>query len=204
MIVGKWNRYILTPEWVGTNIFGEMEIQVEFPINRPDLAPRYKTKDNILFMPAVHRCQFLYSENNDEVLEKVGLLAKKLTTVLTHTPISGVGVNFGLEENSDQFALAEMFNFPDVDKLIDNDLETGLIEIKRTFSIKMHTLNLGIAYDRDASKVFFNFNYHYDVATAQSASELCDSKLIIENRDRTLAIMNNVYGLELEELSGGD
>jgi len=39
VLAGKWNRHILTPKWVSDNLFEDENIGVEFPINRPDLAP---------------------------------------------------------------------------------------------------------------------------------------------------------------------
>lgn len=196
VITGKWNRYILNPSWIGKNLFHEDQIKVEFPVNNPDLPPRYVSSDNIIFVPTTHRTNFIVQEPySDEMLTKIGKMNRILVEILSHTPLSGIGANFGFEQDSDQFTGLDLFKFHDLDHLADNDLFPKTMEIRRQFDIDKSQLNFTIRYDEE--KVTFDFNFHYNVSSSAEALEILVDNLLIENRDKALQILKNTYNLEL-------
>ena len=198
VIVGKWNRYLLTPEWVGKNLFHEETIEVEFPINRPDLAPRYKTKDNIMFLPAVHRCQFIAPEPyDDKILEKICVYSKKLIEILNHTPVSALGINLGFEASIDEFENIELFSLSDSDALIDEDYVTKTIEIKRQFEINEKLVNLSITKTPDT--ISFDFNYHTDIDDTKNFTDLLSDDQMKKNKNESIKMLSLVYNLTLDE-----
>ena len=198
LIVGKWNRYLLTPEWVGKNLFDETTVEVEFPINRPDLAPRYRTSDNILFLPAVHRVQFIAPEPyNQEVLNKICTYAKNLIGILNHTPISAFGVNYGFEVNVDEFDNLELFSLSDYDALVDSNYVIKSYEIKRQLEIDEKILNLAIAKIDD--QILFDFNYHFEVTNDDDVSQLLNEDTMENLKAESLKMLDTVYSLTLDE-----
>ncbi|WP_419660491.1 uncharacterized protein Dvar_08510 [Desulfosarcina variabilis str. Montpellier] len=203
IIVGKWNRYILTPEWVAEKIFNNEELEVQLPINRPELAPRYKSPDNIFFLPAVHKCQFMAQEpHSDEKLARMSSCVRSLVTILEHTPVTALGVNIVFEEESHNFDMLELFDLADSDRCAEAGLSTNKTEIKRQFSFENHVLNLNIIYTQD--KVLFDFNYHYEVTGPAQIAELVTDDLIISKKTQSLDILNKFYGLELDDNEEGE
>lgn len=198
VLVGKWNRYILTPQWVGTNLFEEDNIQVEFPVNRPELAPRYRSSDNIVFSPSIHKSQFFAQEPyNDQMLQRIAIMTRKLLTILIHTPLSSIGTNFGFEELAQNFPDLNFFNLTDSDQFAERIENVNSIEIKRQFNINGRVLNFTII--SKGENVYFDFNFHYEAANPQTAAQIINDDLLILNRDLALELLNEIYNLELEE-----
>jgi hypothetical protein len=197
VIVGKWNRYILTPEWVGKEIFNQDKLEVQFPVNRPELPLRYKNQDNILFLPAIDKCQFIAQESYDDAtLSKISSFIKNLVSILKHTPVTAFGINFGFEEESHNFNQLNLFNFNDSNAYLDKKIVPSSTEIKRQFAINKHLMNLSVIYDSNQNKVFFNFNFHYDVTKPSEINELVTKDLIIKKE--SLKILDDIYNLKLE------
>jgi hypothetical protein len=198
IIVGKWNRHILTPEWVAKNVFQTEKLEIQFPINQPDLPPRYKSSDNILFIPAVNRCQFIAQEPYDDgMLGKICRYVKSLVSILAYTPISGFGINFVFEEKSENFKQLELFRLFDNDEIIKKKYSAKVIDIKRQFQLDANNLlNFGISYKQD--RVAFDFNFHYNATTPAEIEALTTEDLFVENKIKALDLMKDVYQLELD------
>jgi len=199
VIVGKWNKHILNPGWVGKNIFEEEKVKVEFPVNSPDLPPRYTTKDNIIFLPGNHRINFIaQTPYNDKELNKICSMSRNLVKILKHTPITGLGINFGFEEHHDHFELLELFSIKDNDKFVDVlDATPEQIEVKRQFNFPDYLLNLSLNYFGET--VSFDFNYHYSISDNENLVDILIDELFIKRKNTTLQIMKDIYGLEIEE-----
>lgn len=199
VIVGKWNRYILTPQWVGKNIFNQENIEVQFPINQPELAPRYKSPTNIIFLPAIHKCQFIAQEPYDDtMLSNISRYIRNLASILEHTPVTALGINFGFEEEIHNFKQIDMFNLTESDRYIDIGLHATLTGIHRMFTIDNHSLNLNVEFNQERKKVIFDFNFHYNVTIPAQICELVTPNLIIDNKKKALSILRDVYELQLE------
>jgi hypothetical protein len=199
VIVGKWNRYILTPQWVGKNIFNQENIEVQFPINQPELAPRYKSPTNIIFLPAIHKCQFIAQEPYDDtMLSNISQYIRKLASMLEHTPVTALGINFGFEEESHNFQQIDMFNLTESDRYIDMGLHATLTGINRMFTVDNHPLNLNVEFNQERNKVIFEFNFHYNITIPAQICELVTPNLIIDNKKKALSILHDIYELQLE------
>jgi hypothetical protein len=199
VIVGKWNRYILTPTWVAKNLFEHEEIGVEYPINNLDLPVRFRSPDNIVFVPAVHRITFLAQDPyGDDMLRKICIMAHKLVDILAHTPITAMGINCIFEEKAEDFEALSMFDFFDSQKITDSNYEVHSSEIKRQLNRNGTVLNLAVK--KKGELVTLDFNFHYDVSEPQQLAELITDKLFTENRDIALKFAKDIYKLELDEI----
>jgi len=195
---GKWNRYILNPGWIGKNLFNEEEVKVEFPVNNPDLPPRYTTSDNIIFVPATHRTNFIaQSPYSNEMLIKICKMNRKLMEILLHTPITAIGANFGFEEKSEKFRYLDLFKFSDSNTLADNDYIANISNLKRQFELEKGLLNFTISYNEETVK--FDFNFHYQVSGTDEALQILQDDTLITNRDIALKISKEFYDLEIDE-----
>lgn len=198
IIPGHWNKYILNPSWVGKNLFLEDEVRVEFPVNNPDLPPRYVSSNKIIFVPANHRVSFMIQDPSDnDLLKNVSSMVTKLAELLPHTPIFGLGINNGFEHPSNAFDSVEIFQFKDSDDFIDFGCTPKNTEIKRQFEYNGKIINLSISNNNEI--ICFDFNYHYDIINTVQAIDTFKQDILIETRDTSIKILKDVYQLSYDE-----
>ncbi len=114
VLVGNWNPYILTPEWVGKHIFEEKKIVAEFLVG-PALFFRFRAH-GAKIITSQDRVTIMADRTTEESLREIGGLATKLLTKLPYTPIGAVGVNHAFVERSAGEDLLSLFDFPDKEK----------------------------------------------------------------------------------------
>jgi len=195
VIAGKWNRYILTPEWVGKNIFAQPDLQVEFSLNL-SLPPRFASNE-IRFYPSNEAVIFAPIVLEDAILSKTELMAAKLIQELKHTPISAFGMNFGFIDTEANPALCSIFDTNDKEQLsgIGCEIKNSIINRKIIFEDKL--INLSITNDEE-SNISFDFNFHYELNGAPGAESLTGNEFV-ENRNRAYKILKDAYNIEVSQ-----
>jgi hypothetical protein len=195
VLVGKWNRFILSPQWVGKNIFEEPGLQVEFALNL-ELPPRYTSNEKFIRMvPAEDRVIFFPLKQTDECLLEIEKRADKLFELLPHTPMTAFGINFGFIETSNT-KLYEIFNIVDNGNLGKVGCELKETSISRNFLYGGSNLNLKITLKID--KVSFDFNFHYAVKNASEARDKLKGN-IIKGKKAAEGILHSVYELDYDQ-----
>lgn len=198
VLAGKWNRYLLSPQWVGKNIFCEPELQVEFALNL-ELPPRYTSKEkSIRFVPAEDKVIFYPLNQSDQCLSAVEKLADKLLELLPHTPISAFGINFGFIEEANT-KLYEYFNISDNGQLGNFDCVLKETSITRAFSFQGKDLNLTMKLN--GNKVNFGFNFHYPVKSVTEARNNLKGNILI-NKKYAEDLLASVYKLVCDSSEG--
>jgi len=196
VLVGKWNKYILVPDWVGTNIFKQKTVQVEFPLNLQG-PPRFTNDEgDIRMLPDDDRVIFVAVKNDEAILKKIEQMANDLLSILPYTPISSFGENFGFIEETNLERILPLFEFPDNDSLSRKGCAIGKSSIRRTISKYPNTV-LNFVMKQDGPKVIFDFNFHYLVKDAKEALEKITGSFI-ENKRRSEEFLREIYGLEYE------
>ncbi|MEP7198107.1 MAG: hypothetical protein ABI851_16435 [Saprospiraceae bacterium] len=195
VLVGKWNPAILTPLWLGSNLFDDKpSIEIEFSLNF-DVPTRYRVK-NIIIAPGIDRVQLLSIDNSDESLSLMESIAIKLCRTLSHTPLVAVGINFAYIEQKHNDALLPLMNFADADKIIDDGWQTSNQSIKRTLQKNGYNINLAISVD-EKYNFDFDFNFHYPTTTATLVSE-CLSGKVIDFKNQATALLHQLFNLEIQ------
>lgn len=190
VITGKWNKYILSPDWLAKHIFDKSDIKVEFSLTLDHLT-RF-TCDNIRIVPTEDRVLFIALEYSNGLLEKIEDMAYRLIDLLPFTPIAAFGTNFAYIEESAGTDLLDIFELKDNNKLSDYDVTIEKYLIQRTLLIEGQKLNLDII--QDGGNVVFGFNFHYDAPTKDDIKgRFVENKKIAEN------LLNKVYELVLED-----
>lgn len=193
VLVGKWNKYILSPEWSAGNIFNVERLQVEFGIN-VGLPSRYSA-NNIRMVPTDDAVVFSALAYDDDTLALLEELPVSLLQKLKFTPIVACGINFGFSENIEDTDVSELFNFSDNSKLIEMGCVIDSNSISRSLMFGDKQLNLNIS--QLDSKVNFEFNFHYDVKSVDAAITcIRDFK---HNKDLVFEILTTKYNLALED-----
>ena len=93
VVVGIWNKAILTPEWVKENLLNEyVSFEVAYPVN--GLGSLKFTTPDFSFLVVDGRLQFELERYDSDSMKALSRTARKIFRLLGHTPISAMGVNF--------------------------------------------------------------------------------------------------------------
>jgi hypothetical protein len=191
ILAGKWNKYILSPEWASRNIFHSDNVMVEFAVPM-DLPPRYSA-DKIRLLPSSNRVFIAVQEFDDEHLAKIENMAIEMSNLLRYTPIHAVGINFGFQEEISALSV-DLFTLPDYQDLLDFGFAVDNPFVKRRLILGDSTLFLTI--EGVDGKVNFDFNFHYPIALASEVETTIKGKTIA-NKNLALRVLRDVYKLEL-------
>ena len=195
ILVGKWNKHILTPDWVATNLFREQAIEVKFPLSF-DAPPIYaSTSKKIQFEPSEVRVNFMALEYKNEVLLDIEAMGYTLLETLRYTPMIAFGVNFNFIEQKNTDIL-KLFRLNDNDMVNELGVEIKETSFTRKIEIEGKTLHLRVA--NIDQTVEFDFNFHFSVKTANEAMEKLKGS-VIPCKELSERIMHQVYNLEYDE-----
>ena len=188
VIVGRWNRFILNPEWVSKTLFETDKMQVEFSFDLL-LPPRY-SNDSIRLTALDDRVIITPLEYTDDRLQTAELISLRLINLLPHTPLTGIGFNYGYQ--CDGSLINQIIEFKDT---LDTEVDTSIsfISWKRSYKIDDYLLNVEQSQSDD--KIIIDFNYHFNSAYFKNNIDIVKGKML-ELKNRTELIMRNTYGEE--------
>lgn len=198
-MIGKWNKYVLNPNWAAKNLFLQDSLDVSFPLSLD--APLFYTSKNIKFEPSDERVRLMAETVSDEVLLAIEEIGCKILHLLTYTPMRAVGINFGfVEKNKPE--LFSLFRITDQAEVSKDGAEIINTTISRKIIVEGGPLNFKISQLSDG--VLFDFNFHYDVKDATEAQGTIKGK-ILNYKAIAEKFLNSTYKLEYdkEEPSNG-
>lgn len=116
VITGAWNPAIFSTEWIASELFGKavgetVEVLQLVNVARAD-APLAQYIEGIGVSCTPQRLEVYVNESSDEAFQRAEALANKVLTVLGHTPLDALGVNFAYRDET-------------VSELMEDMLETG-------------------------------------------------------------------------------
>lgn len=197
VLVGAWNTAILTPDWLTNQLGTSGPIQIEFPIGNPLMPIRYTlngvhlvvTRDHVVLAP---------SADAPEILNRIESYSRSILTVLVHTPVSAIGINFAFQEEAPSDDLKKLFKAPDLSRIADADFVVEATEIKRQLQMPQGgILNLSLR-QTNGSQVVVNLNFHRDVDGASAAASYLDGR-VTEYRELATKFLQEAYELDLGE-----
>lgn len=114
-VIGFWNTYIFTPDWIAINLLGvdpekqteKEQLGVAFEFQEKDI--RYDFR-NIHFSPKEKEIEIRIDEKeiSAETILIITQILRRLTCTLPHTPVKALGINFGFTiQTSDNNVFAE-------------------------------------------------------------------------------------------------
>jgi hypothetical protein len=195
VVIGLWNRHIFSPKWVADNLFQVAQVETQLIIGPTSTPFRYSV-GNVTLVPAGDRLIVGAKVNTDEALTLAESIGTKALGLLSHTPVSAVGVNFGFTEETPPPEFVALFQISDATKLADAGCEIVGTEILRKLNKNDSVLNVKLVHEKTTVRIHMNF--HYDVASASDAAEQLKGKLV-PNRNTSLELLSQVYGLNVEE-----
>jgi hypothetical protein len=192
VLVGKWNKYILSPEWSAQNIFGVDRVNVEFGIN-VDVPPRY-TANNVNLVASEDIVIFSYKKYDDETLDNAVNACTSLLNKLPFTPVAACGINFGFSEGIQDSNIGNLFSFDDDDRLISFGSVITSKSVSRKLTIRDRILNFNVSKDNE--QIDFSFNFHYDVKSCEGVETAIGS--LKDNLEIARGILQDIYGLVID------
>lgn len=195
VINGHWNRMIFTPNWIGKKIFDSDTM--ERLVSMMPTAPVVYRKDDLRIAIGEERLVITLLKLNKTCMEDAEAIAVKILTLLSHTPVSTIGVNFGFTEESPSSPLLDLFAYRDNADI--GTQEWDITQNKLTRCLKDgdgKLLNLTLSFD--GTKVHFDANFHQAVNSAEegaAAVNECTSVMY----ERFTKLLQEVYGLSWQE-----
>lgn len=167
VLAGQWNRALLSSQWLAQNVTHTPEIQVQVIISNGEAILKYATAlyeivptDNSLVVAAL--------ADTNEAAGATILAARRIVELLPHTPLRGVGVNYGFTETEPPAALLDLFNDADVASLSQHG-EVIARDIARCVQMESGVLlNLRLTLSPEGH-VLFHFNFHRELTEGGSA-----------------------------------
>lgn len=198
IIAGQWNPNIFKPDWVKSNLAKDQNkpVEIAFPIGDPSLPPRVHFDDVFIF-PSQSRLDIRVERSTKENLVSTTEAAVKCLELLTHTPVSALGINVAFSSNTaDADSIVKLFSFEDDARIDSGEFKLQEAEIKRSFKFNDYTLNLAVSYNATDVKIDFNFNF--ESRTAQEAIQHIQKNPANELYDRAVGFLKTTYDLEIE------
>ena len=198
VLLGNWNKYILSPGWSAKNIFNEPGLGVEIALDL-GLPPRYTSEQShVKMIPTEDNVTFVALQHDDECLQKMESLAYELVSKLSYTPVRAFGVNFSFSDQANKNDLLGLFKFSDTELLSNFGSQFTFNSVRRRLIVENRTLNLAISNKGD--EVFFDFNFHYSVSgTSEVMSKIKNS--VVENKKIAENLLKSVYKLDYDNLA---
>ncbi len=202
VIVGGWNRYIFTQDWVKRYLFPAeqekftIEMVIAQGFNAQFVSPRILSKEvEILFQE--NRLNFIPVKNKNENLDRIQELALQLADYLPHTPVTAYGVNFLFTEDQIERDLLNLIRPGDLAKIEQFGASLTNEQYTRRLMLNGQTLNIIIGFD--GKRVTFDLNFHFDIQNLVGFKAGISETSILELKQEAIQFITEIYNLELEE-----
>lgn len=191
VVVGSWNKYIFSEEWVIANILGEgVRYTIQYPLNA--LGSLKFSLENVTFYIFGDRLLFQLNNDLDLSYREIIRTARKIFQKLIHTPVTALGVNFIYQTSDNLGMLNQLPKNEDLVKAIGHDISSS--ELSRTFKLSENeTLNFKVE-QKDKNANIFNFNFDFGIKSLLEALNIIgdDDDLILRKRNFANDIINAI------------
>ncbi len=160
LVVGYWNRAILTPRGVASMLFKLPEgagIEIMVPVE--GLESAQVKHEGIIVKVDDRRLIIGMEEAKYENLQKAMELGRNALTELPRTPFLAAGFNIRFKVPDSEFDVDEFIKTTSDTRLFEADYKISVYRWKRQIPLSDGLVNLSVAVD-DSSEVTIEFNFH--------------------------------------------
>jgi len=199
VIVGHWNRAILSPAGIAKRLFGlpsGTPVQVLVPLDV--VAPYHVRHENITVVPGGDRLIVAPVHNTfDNLIEATAVIRRALKD-LPETPVFAGGLNLSYKSDTEVVALRQVTASQWDDRLSDKNFVIASRSVVRSVKWRDATINVAITAElTGASSVTFNFDYKSQ--SSDAIRKWLDLKAN-EIEEQVDAILFETLGLSREEI----
>jgi hypothetical protein len=194
VVVGNWNPAIFSPNWVAQHLLNVTVIETQLSAGPQVSGLKYQSP-TLVVIPHSERLIIGVRNVTDAALIEMETATQTALRLLSHTPVQGVGINFGFLETDPTAELIQTFDLRDSGTLAENQLPVRRTTIIREIDLPPAVLKLNITSAE--AQVGFRFNYSYSITSAIHAADLLSGK-VLECRNKTNDILSTVFELEFQ------
>lgn len=203
VLTGQWNPHIFTVDWVAKNLLDSEEsddIQIQLGVSRGLPSHVRLISEHLVVVPAQERIQFHPRQPSSDHLIVLERTAMKTLAILSHTPVTGYGINFHFTEGPDAQYDRSLFNAPDYSRLLSMKLEPVQRRIIRRVRVDDDFLLNMTLNALEEGGLDIDLNFHCAVAPDTDMKAFSAEMIgkTVPYYDQALEILKNVYKLNLE------
>ncbi len=200
VVAGAWNPDILSPAWVAKEALAlqlgqNFPVNVQLPIGNPTQRPVFEF-EGIRYLSAKGALTFyLKPEDTDQVNKSITAVTRILD-LLSHTPVTGFGFNSSYEITTPSIALLETFSSGQILTPLVEDVGAQTVVQSWKSSIKTQDHLLNVEAELVGGKIQLDFNVHFEVNSASSASQRLKTVNLFSDTDSIInKIALHLHGL---------
>jgi hypothetical protein len=179
VITGAWNPAIVTPNWIAEHILKipadkPFQVQVTMPVNELGLPSSFRFEQLAL---TAHGGALIFhlTPDSHEQVAKTFNVAGNVLSILTHTPVTGVGVNFEYAVEKTGKLDATFVKNNDLVGYFDEKLQPSLGQQswQATVVLTDHQVNVQCVSAAGSQAVLLN--HHFNVFTAKAGAAIINA-----------------------------
>lgn len=199
VLLGAWNRAILTPNYISAKLFGLSEgdgIEVFVPVDV--LAPIKVRHQGLSVIPNSSRLIIETSKHDFDSLNRAKDVAKKALEELPLTPVGAVGYNIRFKGTKTNLNISEGIQLT-LDPFSDEGFEVSSNGVLYRLSFREGWINLKV--DIQVSDLFIELNFHRESREKEDLSAWLD--VPIDEVKEAISKISKALGVKLEEQGNG-
>ena len=204
VIVGGWNKYIFTTDWIKRYLFPEekddldVNARAEFWLmpGTQVVSQRISSKDVSIFLQGT-RLFLTPVQNEIRGADRIEDIAIQLADYLPHTPVSGYGVNFGFTDINVSENLIKIMRPIDTTDMVAAGAQMKDEHYRRRLIWNGQNLNVTIGITGDVLALHFNFLF--DIPDLAKLKSQITENPILALKQEAIEFISKIYGLEVEE-----
>jgi hypothetical protein len=171
VVIGAWNRAILTPDGVRRRLFQLPEgtpIELEVAV---DLPGSFRVgHDGLLVIPATGRLEVAARAASLDAIQRACVLCQRALTSLPETPVSAAGVNIRYRLTEIPDAVLDLVRAPLDEALSDAGYEVTASMLRRSVALPPGVVNIEVS-QAQAGGGTLEFNFHRESTTPSELRE---------------------------------
>lgn len=201
VLVGAFNPAILQPNWIAVHGLGyapEQEFQVEILSPVGGVGPNRFSFDGLSYSAGYRNVTLHLEGSTPEQCARAATATAKVLELLPHTPVNGLGFNFGFsvdEPSNDLLALLSQH-----DALLDSFGAEAEVATRRWGNtLKWQDALVSVDCEMAGHQLVIQLNFHYGTASASEARAILQRDNVVEaHRTQAIASARALTGENLE------
>jgi hypothetical protein len=198
VVIGAWNRAILTPDGVRRRLFELPEgtpVELEVPVDQP--GPFRVGHDGLIVIPALGRLEVSARTPSLDAIRRASVLCQRALVSLPETPISAAGVNIAYRLTEIPDAVLDLVRAPLDEALSDAGYEVRGALTRRSVVLPPGVVNVQVVQKRTGGGTL-EFNFHRESTVPNELREwLARTEEFVDLSDR-LALVAGVPDVRRE------
>ena len=195
VILGSWNKYILTQDWVKNYLLpNEESIQIQIPVNM-DASLKFVTKDLTVSI-VKDRFELSVINKSEPIIRKATAIVREIVRLLPHTPVFSFGVNSTFYCSTTEASGKIDFKDSDIELLAVKGMPLQMQSTLRCVKVSDNCfLNLTLQRDENTQEVTLDFNFNYNIKSMIEVSSILgdDDDILLHKRKDMISILKDVY-----------